>query len=356
MNFEQLLEQGVEKGIISSEQKECLLGLTQNVQQEKKKQTSAITFFYYLGGVITFCAMCTLMMHTIQNGTYFTILALGSFYAAIFIALGEYLWRKDEKLPAGIMHFLFVTTCSLIFMDIEKMIGFFPHFSDMYKYDNFIEACRLPVLTLSVATIVLNWFIAKCRPHAILAIPTISSLYAIYYLIADIFLGKKISEIEYQAITTFIYSVLLFLIGFWKDKITKVDYSYWFYFIANLGFVYSLSLYNKWENLLPIFVLGIIYVLIGTLIQRKFFTVIGILLIVPQIFSWEHNLFNNHPTGLTSAIIITGLLMLYVGVLYNRNIEKVTNSLESVFPQNIRKYLPRYREKSKSTHLKTTKD
>ncbi len=79
------------------------------------------------------CAMITLMSHTIQNSTYSMILLLGTLYAALFLVVGEFLWRKNEKLPAGILYFLFIAAFGFIIMDIEKMTGFFPHFSDMDK-------------------------------------------------------------------------------------------------------------------------------------------------------------------------------------------------------------------------------
>ena len=62
------------------------------------------------------------MSNTIQHSTYTMILLLGALYAALFLGVGEFLWRKNEKLPAGILYFLFIAAVGFIVMDIEKMI------------------------------------------------------------------------------------------------------------------------------------------------------------------------------------------------------------------------------------------
>lgn len=344
MDFEKLLQQGVEKEIISLEQKNNLLNLAQNFQQDKKETSSVVKFLYYLGGFIMFFTMCSLMTHTIQNGTYYTILALGTVYAIIFLALGELLWKKDEKLPAGIMYFLFVTAFSLIFMDIEKMTGFFPHFSDMYKYDNFLSACRFPTITLSIATLIVNGFLIKHRPTSILAIPIICGAYTIYFIMCEWFFGLKTFENKITIHTT-IYSTILLAVAFWKDRLTKVDYSKWFYLFGCFGIFYAVcKSFIETNNLsLSICVLGIIFSIIGFLVQRKFITIIGLLSIIQYIFIFE----GNHITSgiaLTSARLITGLILLCIGVLYSQNIEKITTTIENIFPDEIKKYLPRNRK------------
>lgn len=345
MQFEKILQLGVEKEIISQEQKVNLLNLAKDFQQDKKESSSVVTFLYYLGGFIMFFAMFSLMLQTILNGTYYSIFALGTIYATIFLALGEFLWKKDEKLPAGIMYFLFITAFSLIFMDIEKMIGFFPHFSDIYKFDNFFVECRFPMITLSLVTILVNSFLIKNRSTSILAIPLIGCIYTIYFFICEGFLGLKILEMNNQITIHVIFSVILFAVAFWKDMLTKVDYSKWFYLFSCLSIFYSVWQGSTESNLsVSTCVLGVIFTIIGSLIQRKSITIIGLLSIIQYIFKLE----TEHITNLTiqtSAILITGLIMLCTGVLYNQNIEKITTMLENIFPEKIRKYFPRNRNK-----------
>lgn len=142
-----------------------------------------------------------------------------------------------------------------------------------------------------------------------------------------------------------IYSTILLAVAFWKDRLTKVDYSKWFYLFGCFGIFYDVcKSFIETNNLsLSICVLGIIFSIIGFLVQRKFITIIGLLSIIQYIFIFE----GNHITSgiaLTSARLITGLILLCIGVLYSQNIEKITTTIENIFPDEIKKYLPRNRK------------
>ena len=130
MDFEKILNLGVEKNIINETQKNGLIDLYYQNNNEPKQVSTVVKVLYYIGGFIMLGAMTALMSDTIQHSTYAMILMLGTIYAVLFLGVGEFLWRKNEKLPAGILYFLFIAAVGFIVMDIEKMTGFFPHFSD----------------------------------------------------------------------------------------------------------------------------------------------------------------------------------------------------------------------------------
>ena len=46
-----------------------------------------------------------------------------------------FLWRKNEKLPAGILYFLFIAAFGLIVMDIEKTIAYSSPINELEKSD-----------------------------------------------------------------------------------------------------------------------------------------------------------------------------------------------------------------------------
>ena len=85
-------------------------------------------------------------------------------------------------------------------------------------------------------------------------------------------------------------------------------------------------------------------VLIGLLIRRKPFSIIGILDIIVYVLYLEVAHIKGGTILLTSVILTTGLIVLYVGVIFSKNINKIEAFLENVLPQGIRKFLPQNRE------------
>ena len=351
MDINKFLNLGVEKNIINEMQKNGLIDLYNQNNNELKQVSTVVKVFYYIGGFIMLCAMTSLMSNTIQHSTYAMILLLGTIYAALFLGVGEFLWRKNEKLPAGILYFLFIAAVGFIVMDIEKMTGFFPHFSDMDKIPNYWDLCRCPVIVLSALTIIANTILQKFRPASLLAVPTIFCSYAIFMTIVDFIYGYKNITPKIFFTSNMIFGFGLSIVGFIKDRLAKADYSKWMYFVGSSGFfMFTMFLLDTlnigvWQDQLICFVLSLIYIFIGLIIQRKPFSIIGIYGVIEYIMylEFEHIDIKHNTTLLTSVVLVTGLIILYAGVLYNKNVDKIRSLIESKLPEKIRQSLPQNR-------------
>ena len=349
MDFEKILNLGVEKNIINETQKNSLADLFYQNANEQKQVPTVVKAFYYIGGLIMLAAMTTLMSDTIQHSTYAMILLLGIIYAALFFGIGEFLWRKNEKLPAGILYFLFIAAIGFIIMDIEKMTGFFPHFSDMNKFPNYWDLCRYPVLVLSALTIIANTILQKFRPASLLAVPTIFCSYTIFMTIVDFIYGYAHITERIICTSNMIFGAGLSIVGFIKDKLAKADYSMWMYFFGGTTFIiFTILLLDDlnigiWQSQLIFFIMSLIYLFIGLIIQRKPFSIIGILGIVEYLMYLEFDNIENNTTLLTSTVLITGLVILCAGVIYSKNVDKLRSFIESKLPDKVRKSLPQNR-------------
>jgi hypothetical protein len=98
-----------------------------------------------------------------------------------------------------------------------------------------------------------------------------------------------------------------------------------------------------WQMQLIILILSLFYLLIGLFIQRKPFSIIGLLGVIEYIINLEISHIKDNTTLLTSLILLTGLIILYAGVLYNKNADKLREFLESKLPKKIRNSLPQNR-------------
>ena len=349
MDFENILNLGVEKGVIDEAQKNGLIDLYDQNNNEAKQVPTVVKVLYYIGGLIMLSAMTVLMSNTIQHSTYTTILLLGTVYAVLFLGVGEFLWKKNEKLPAGILYFLFMAAFGFIVMDIEKMTGFFPHFSDMDKIPNYWDLCRFPVIVLSALTIFANTILQKFRHSSLLAVPTIFCSYAIYMSCVDFIYGwEKITD-KIIFGSNLIFSAGLCCVGFLKDRLTKTDYSMWIYLAGAAGFFVSAILLldelniGVWQDQLIIFIISLIYIFMGLMIQRKPFSIIGILGAIEYIIYLEFDNIEDNTTLLTSVVLITGLIILYAGVIYSKNVDNLRKFIESKLPEKLRNSLPQNR-------------
>lgn len=349
MNFENILSLGVEKEIINENQKNSLLDLFYQSEKNPKQVSAVVKMFYYIGGIIMLGAMTSLMANTIQNSTYAVILTLGTIYALLFLGIGEYLWKKNEKFPAGILYFLFVATFSFIVLAIEKMTGFFPHFSYIDKYPNYWGMCFFPVLLLSFLTIIVNTILQRFRQVDLLVVPTILCSYATYLTFIDHIGGFDVDEHRVFYASNLIFAIILTIIAFLKDRLTKVDYSKWLYFFGAVGIFWSQiallcpSSLEIWQGQFILFILSSAYVLFGLIIERKSFSILGVLGIIEYIIFLEFDIIQDNVDLLTSAMIMTGLIILYSGVIYSKNANKLKNFIKSKLPEKIRKHLPQER-------------
>ena len=79
------------------------------------------------------------------------------------------------------------------------------------------------------------------------------------------------------------------------------------------------------------------------MIQRKPFSIIGILGVIEYIMYLEFDNIKNNTTLLTSVVLITGLVILYAGVIYSKNVDSLRGFIESKLPEKLRKALPQNR-------------
>ena len=79
------------------------------------------------------------------------------------------------------------------------------------------------------------------------------------------------------------------------------------------------------------------------MIQRKPFSIICILGVIEYIMYMEFNNIKGNTTLLTSIVLITGLIILYAGVIYSKNVDKLRKFIESKLPEKLKNYLPQNR-------------
>lgn len=356
MDYKKKLGEAVEKNIINVEQQQKLIELFFNNSnnsdhlKESYIKFSTETFLYYFGSFIILCAMAFFMFNTITGSTFFKIFCLGSFYAVIFAKLGEYLWKKAEKLPAGLLFFLFVTMIVFLIMVVEKAIGFFPHFSEADKYVNFYAACRPALISLALSAIIIGSVVLKKRADSLQTIPVIFGSYGLFVMIGPMLAGNFLEPTEINIYwVNLIFSISLIATAFKLDKKSEIDYAMWPYICGGFALYYSITsilsyyIQNPYSEFTPFVfgLVGLIYILASLIIKRKIFMILGVFGFVGYIFYLEFHFIENSPILLAAIILITGLLVFYAGIAYHQNKEKISSYIEKHLPEKLKKILNR---------------
>ena len=164
--------------------------------------------------------------------------------------------------------------------------------------------------------------------------------------LVDFIYGHKNITPKIFFTSNMIFGAVLSIVGFIKDRLVKADYSMWMYFVGSVEFfmfaMFLLDALNigSWQDQIICFILSLIYIFIGLMIQRKPFSIIGILGVIEYIMYLEFEHIEHNTTLLTSVVLVTGLIILYAGVWYNKNVDKLRSFIESKLPEKIRKSLP----------------
>lgn len=225
------LKEACQKGIITdiqSKELEKMFFSDEAVQTVVKNNIS--NNLYYLGGFLVFIAMIWLMSNAINNSTYLIIFILGFVYSVIFLFSGEYLWKRKIMIPSGIMYLLFVVMITFLVMVVEKATGFYPHFSEAWKYDNFYVSSRPALSIMSISLFFASYKLLTKRKNDILVIPLVLSILWFLTMAVPVLYGNFRNNTYIEGCwISLIFSILLFFVGWKKDKCFDVDYSKWLY-------------------------------------------------------------------------------------------------------------------------------
>lgn len=352
------LEEACLKGIISEEQAENLLKFftENNLNTEERQKFNIETVLYYGGSIIALGAMAYYMHDLVTSSTYGFILLLSIIYSLVFYFAANYMWKKENKTPAGLLYILFMFSVSYIVLVITKMTGVYPKFSEAHNYTDFFAASKPALYTIFSLTLIASIVLIKKRPLSILTLPVIASLYSICYLfIPDIFDKLIVKHHHGELYYGILFSCILIASAFKNDKLYSIDYSKWMYItgslmlyfcITDLSYMFLNIDGHDYINRIILLIFNVIFILLSILLRRKIFLLLGGIGFFGYMVSLEISLLTSVKADSLiqiSFIIISGLLAVFAGNFYNRNIEKIEAAAEKLIPAKFRKNLPKYR-------------
>lgn len=337
------LQQAVEQRIINPQQADALWALWRQ-QNSHVPQFGFTHVLYYLGGLLAIGAMSLFMNLGWEafGGTAIVVLCL--LYGMAGITLTEYFRKRSLHIPAGICATFVVVLVPLAVYGLQQALGFWPDDTMVYRdYHHWIDWrwLMMELATLAAAAVML-W---RYR-YPFLVMPVAVTLWYMSMDIADwIFYGHNgVFDWTLKQQVSALFGAVMILLAFWVDFRNQSgrDYPFWLYlfgvitFWGGLSFMESDSEWNKFIY----FLLNMGMVFTGVLIRRRVFAVFGALGMFGYCWHLADKIFKDSwlfPISLT----LIGLLIVCIGVWWQKNEAVYTQKLQNKMPQAVRRFLQR---------------
>lgn len=331
------LQSAIEEDIISSKQADDLIEHLRS--HPKVGPTFDFTHvLYYLGGLIAIGAMTLFMNLGWESFGGIGIFAISLIYAAIGILLSNKFQSNGYAIPAGICATFVVALTPLAIYGIQQALGVWPDDTTYREYHRYI---KWHWLYMELGTLAVGIVIAWKYKYPFLIMPIAVTL---WYLTMDITAMLSGGDITWdlRKLVSMYSGLLIIGLAFWVDVRARnsADYAFWLYIFGVLAFWCGLSLQHSDSELSKFFYffINLIMIGVGVLLVRRVFVIFGGLGACGYLGHLANNVFQDSwlfPIALTAI----GLLVIYLGVLWQKNEATITKKARGVLPASFRELL-----------------
>ena len=336
-----LLKEAAENGLISEQQAEQLWSFL----GERGKDTPSFRFthvLYYLGGLIAIGAMSLFMTLGWERfggwGLFFIALA----YAGVGIWLTEFfLNRSHLSIPAGITAAFVVVLTPLAVYGMQAALGWWAEGKVFRQYHTHIDWrwIFMEFATLASGTIML-W---RYR-LPFLVMPIAVTLWYMSMDLTPFLFGEADATWELRKLVSLWFGLLIALLGFWVDIRTRhaKDYAFWLYLFGVVAFWGGLSMMHSDSELNKFIYLciNLMMIVAGAMISRRVFAVFGGLGAAGYLGHLAYDVFKDSMM-FPFVLTIMGLVVIFLGIVWQRHEEAISNRLRGLLPLPIRELIER---------------
>jgi hypothetical protein len=331
------LDDAVDENILSAEQAE-------NLHLYLKSLPSVGPSFdfthvlYYLGGLVAIGAMTLFMNLGWESfggwGIFFIALA----YAGIGLKLTQIFQSKGYAVPAGICATFTVVLTPLGIYGLQQALGLWPDESTYQEYHRYI---KWHWLYMEFGTLIVGAIVAWRYKYPFLIMPIAVTLWYMSMDIASMIAGGR-ADFELRSLVSMYFGLLIVLLAFWVDFRAKgkADYAFWLYIFGVMAFWGGMTAQDSDSEISKFiyFCINIFMIGAGVLIIRRVFVVFGAIGSCLYLGHLAFDLFKDSwlfPIALTAI----GLLIIYLGVLWQKNEKVITGKTRNMLPIQVKDFL-----------------
>lgn len=293
---------------------------------------------YYMGGLIAIGAMTLFMNLGWENFGGWGIFFISLGYAGTGFKLSKTFQRKGYAIPAGICATFVVALTPLAIYGIQQAMGWWPDNSVYHEYHRYI---RWHWIYLELGTLAIGAIIVWIYRYPFLQMPIAVTL---WYLSMDIaaMLAGGWPDFELRSLVSIYFGLTMTLFAFWVDfrSSKSGDYAFWLYLFGVMTFWGGMTSQHSTSELSKFVYCCINLLLIGAgvIIVRRVFVIFGTVGCTIYLGHLANKVFKDSwlfPITLTAI----GLVIIYLGVLWQKNEKNITRKVRNYLPVQLRDFL-----------------
>lgn len=293
---------------------------------------------YYLGGLVAIAAMTLFMNLGWVSfggwGVFFIALA----YAGLGLKLTTHFQAKGYAIPAGICATFTVALTPLGIYGLQQALGFWP---DQSSYQDYHRYIKWHWLYMELGTLLVGTLVAWRYKYPFLIMPLAVTLWYMSMDIAAMLTASR-ADFEFRSLVSMYFGLVMVLLAFWVDFRVKgkADYPFWLYLLGVMAFWGGLTAQSSDDELSKLIYLGINLLMlgIGVVLVRKVFVVFAAIGICFYLGHLAFDLFKDSWL-FPIALSVIGLVIIYLGVLWQKNETAISQKLRSLLPNQVQHFL-----------------
>lgn len=334
------LDWAVSEGLISAEQAEAFWEALES-REANRPRFDIAHVAYYFGAMIVISAMGWFMTEAWESLGGGGILMISVLYALCFVLAGKTLWyRAGLEVPGGLLFTIAVCMVPLAIYGFQRLTGTWPQ-GDPGMYRNHHFWVKGSWFFMELGTIIAGlaalWFIR----FPFLTAPIAFSLWYMSMDLTPLLLGKPEFSWDERLWVSLWFGLGVLIVSYLVDRRTKEDYAFWGYLFGLLAFWGGLSLMDSGSELNKFLycLINLGLMVLSVLLQRKVFIIFGSLGVLGYLGHLAHQVFKDSLL-FPFALSLLGILVIYVGVEYQRHRETIERVMLTRMPAGIKQFLP----------------
>ncbi|MGC1490740.1 MAG: hypothetical protein WA798_05155 [Candidatus Acidiferrum sp.] len=296
---------------------------------------------YYLGALVFMSAMGWFMTLGWQRFGGGGILLISLIYGVLFALAGRTLWfRENLKVPGGLLVTLAVWMTPLAIYGAEEWLKLWPQ-GDPGTFRDFHIWINASWLLMEVGTIIAGLIALRFVRFPFLTFPVAFSLWYMSMDLTPMFFRRSSFSWDERLWVSACFGLAVLLVTFLVDRRTKEDFAYWGYLFGLLAFWGGLSLMDSGSELRKFLycMINLALMFVAVFLERRAFLVFGAIGVFAYLGNLSYTVFKDSML-FPMALTLIGLLVIFLGVSYQRNRARIEQFVLSLTPETIQRLRP----------------